>query len=289
MSIYESYPEKSRDTSKPIGSNSRLFRFLVVTLLVALYIITGIYLHLNKAEYQILGVPLLIFFQTIIHRQPLRTLWVRSGKPIVYNVRFFAIWFAFSLYPVYEIATYLEQSNPSNAALWGITIIGAFGFSYALNNMRFENYRQLALCILTVILLGGIPTILQFIGHHSAANFSLSTILEAAGTTILFLPAGFMVEEVFFRGALDTYIHRGEKGTGWISAIYVSALWGLWHLPGQIILPGHLISTILALVISQILIGVPLSYWWRKSGNLTVNDTAHALLDTIRNVLAAIA
>jgi len=23
------------------------------------------------------------------------------------------------------------------------------------------------------------------------------------------------------------------KGTGWLSAVFVSALWGLWHLPGQ--------------------------------------------------------
>lgn len=39
----------------------------------------------------------------------------------------------------------------------------------------------------------------------------------------LLLPVGFMVEEVFFRGALDTCLHRGEQGTGWLSAIFVSA------------------------------------------------------------------
>jgi hypothetical protein len=32
-----------------------------------------------------------------------------------------------------------------------------------------------------------------------------------------------------------------------------------------------------------------LSLVWRKSGNLTVTDTTHALLDAVRNLLAAVA
>lgn len=78
----------------------------------------------------------------------------------------------------------------------------------------------------------------------------------------------------------------GKKGTGWLSAIVVSALWGLWHLPGQAIATGRLLSTVVALLAAQILVGVPLSLWWRKSGNLVMNDTAHALLDAIRDGLS---
>ncbi len=99
-------------------------------------------------------------------------------------------------------------------------------------------------------------------------------------------PVGFVVEEVFFRGALDTYLHHGEEGTGWLSAIFVSALWGLWHLPGQTIVLGHLASTLVGLVIPEVLVGVPLSLWWRKSGNLATSNTAHAVLDAVRNGLA---
>jgi membrane protease YdiL (CAAX protease family) len=39
------------------------------------------------------------------------------------------------------------------------------------------------------------------------------------------------VEEVFFRGALDSYLHYGVQGTRWISAVFVSVCWGLWHAP----------------------------------------------------------
>jgi membrane protease YdiL (CAAX protease family) len=112
-------------------------------------------------------------------------------------------------------------------------------------------------------------------------------IVQAAGGVFLFGPVGFVVEEVFFRGALDTYVHRGEEGTGWISAVFVSALWGLWHLPGRVTagLDGsHLLSVVASLLAAQIVIGVPLSLWWRKSGNLIVPDTAHAYLEAIRTV-----
>ena len=81
------------------------------------------------------------------------------------------------------------------------------------------------------------------------------------------------------------YLRRSELGTGWLSAIFASALWGLWHLPGQSIAPGHLASTVVGLLVAQIAVGVPLSMWWRKSGNLTVPDTAHALLEVARAVI----
>jgi hypothetical protein len=41
------------------------------------------------------------------------------------------------------------------------------------------------------------------------------------------------------------------------------------------------------LLAAQILVGVPLSIWWRRSGNLLVPDTAHALLEAARSVVGA--
>jgi membrane protease YdiL (CAAX protease family) len=96
-----------------------------------------------------------------------------------------------------------------------------------------------------------------------------------------------VVEEVLFRGGLDTHVHRGEQGTGWLSAVYVSALWGIWHLPGSIAAGGgaRLASTIAGLIVAQVLVGVPLSLWWRKTGNLLVTDAAHGVLEAARTVL----
>ena len=139
-----------------------------------------------------------------------------------------------------------------------------------------------------------LPHLLPFHLHIGAGQpgttkpLTLLPSLVVGAETFLLLPVGFMVEDVFFRGALDTYIHREEKGVGWLSAIFVSALWGLWHLPVQANLDrAHLLSTVIGLLIAQIAVGVPLSLWWRKSGNLTVTDTTHALIDAVRNALAA--
>jgi membrane protease YdiL (CAAX protease family) len=108
---------------------------------------------------------------------------------------------------------------------------------------------------------------------------------------LLGLPASFIAEEVFFRGVLDTYLHQGEQGTGWPSAIYISALWGLWHLPlSAFASSAHpsvesVLSNAAMLLLDQIAVGVPLSIWWRRSGNLVVPGIPHVLLDALRNIL----
>jgi membrane protease YdiL (CAAX protease family) len=35
----------------------------------------------------------------------------------------------------------------------------------------------------------------------------------------------------------------------------------------------------------HVIIGVPLSLYWRRSGNLAVPTTAHAFIDAVRNML----
>lgn len=84
-------------------------------------------------------------------------------------------------------------------------------------------------------------------------------------------------------GALDSYIHHPEEETGWASAAFVSALWGLWHFPLYVREEGWKVLPMLLFV--QLAVGVPLSCWWRKSGNLTVTGTIHALMDAVRNAL----
>ncbi|MGZ7090315.1 MAG: CPBP family intramembrane glutamic endopeptidase [Candidatus Angelobacter sp.] len=97
-------------------------------------------------------------------------------------------------------------------------------------------------------------------------------------------PLVFVVEEVSFRGALDTHIqHPGERGGIW-SAILVSSLWGLWHVP-LAMGSAPLASLLMPHVVAHCLIGVPLSIYWRQSGNLVVPGAAHASVDALRNML----
>ena len=78
-------------TRSPIGAQSLLLRFLIVGLVVGVYIALGFLFHLTVAEYQLLGIPILLIFQLGIHRQPLRTLWVRSGPPLQLDAWFFLL------------------------------------------------------------------------------------------------------------------------------------------------------------------------------------------------------
>jgi membrane protease YdiL (CAAX protease family) len=282
-------------TKPPVGAQSLPLRFLIVGLVVGVYIALGFLFHLTVAEYQLLGIPILLIFQLGIHRQPLRTLWVRSGPPLRLDAWFFLLWLLFSLFPAYAVVREVMHHQFANAAELSMAIVGAFGLAYALRAMRAKTWGQLGLCIVTVGIIGLLPQFLSLLLPHvlhlhtaSHATTPPTFLQSLTITTEWFLigPVGFVIEEVFFRGALDTYLHRGEQGTGWLSAIVVSALWGLWHLPSQAIPAGQLLSTIVELLIAQILVGVPLSLWWRKSGNLVVNDTAHALLDAVRNGLA---
>jgi hypothetical protein len=72
----------SRIRAKLARANSRPLRFLIAALVVAAWWGLGRTLQTNVAQYTLLGVPILFAFQWWIQRQPLLTLWVRSGPPL---------------------------------------------------------------------------------------------------------------------------------------------------------------------------------------------------------------
>ena len=74
---------------------------------------------------------------------------------------------------------------------------------------------------------------------------------------------------------------RAEKD-GYL-AIFVSILWGLWYFPLNPDGSSQELAT--TLVLSTVL-GVPLSFCWRRSGTLVLLSTAHALIDAFRNALS---
>ncbi len=264
----------------------------------------GSIFHLTTPQYTLLSIPIMLIFQLGIQRQSLLTLWVRSGPPLRIDVQFIILWLIFSIVPIYDMLNASSRGDLWNALADGAAIIGAFGLAYALRAMQAATARQIGLCLLTA---GGIALLLSLLllllphilhvhisGQPAVTKApSFLMILQAGLGRFLLGPIGFVVEEVLFRGALDTYLHLGEPGTGWWSAIFVSALWGLWHLPdaanpaqwGYI---PHFFSTMVGLLVAQIAVGVPLSLWWRKSGNLVVTDTTHAFLEALRSVLAAL-
>ncbi len=285
-----------------VGEHSRLLRYLIVTLVVVGWWGLGRFLNLNVSGFTLLGVPILLAFQVWIHRQPLLSLWVRSAPRLRVDGWFILLWLLFSIVPGVDLFQALRKADGWNAATAVAAILGAFGLAYALRSMNVKisgvSKGRMAVYFLIAVIVGLlplIPTLLlpQFLhmrinGQAATATSlpPLATLVQVGLGRFLLGPVGFIVEEVFFRGGLDTYLHRGEKGTGWLSAIFISGLWGLWHLPGTALVQPNLLFTVASLVISQIILGVPLSLLWRKSGNLAVPDTTHAVLEAVRSVLS---
>lgn len=106
---------------------------------------------------------------------------------------------------------------------------------------------------------------------------------------VFYFAASFTLEEVAFRGALDSHVYPlGETNNrvqAWGSALFVSIVWGLWHLPlaGEFGM-GFLDFLVIALFV-EILEGIPLSFCWRQGGTLVLPAIAHALIDAYRDAL----
>jgi membrane protease YdiL (CAAX protease family) len=104
----------------------------------------------------------------------------------------------------------------------------------------------------------------------------------------LYFCVGFVLEEVTFRGMVDAHVHPDARSAGvnaWTSALFVSALWGLWHLP--IVASGwsSALQVLPGLLLVHVAIGIPLSFSWRRGGTLVLPALAHAIIDAYRNVV----
>jgi membrane protease YdiL (CAAX protease family) len=117
-------------------------------------------------------------------------------------------------------------------------------------------------------------------GATLPAGEAVTTLATSAA---LYFPATFVMEEVAFRGVLDAHVHHDGETGGWQSAVFVSTLWGIWHLPVSHVLPFPL--QLAELVVVHVVLGVPLSIAWRRSRNLAGPALAHAVNDAVRNAV----
>jgi hypothetical protein len=262
-------------------------------LCVALWMGLGWFLHLNVNQYLILGIPITVAFQLVIRRQPLRALWVRDAPP--FRLSFAGIVLAVMFAAPLLLPLALELRNHAwnlNAVgwdrfLWYLSgVIGAFAAAYSVCQFRRSDLGSLVLCVVVTELIGAVLLLLLLLANPPKPGVThLQRLGVAALSFLQYVPICFVLEEVFFRGALDAHVyHPGERGV-WRTALFVSALWGLWHLP---VLPHHTLEAMgalaaIPLVVVHCLVGVPLCLFWRKSGSLLVPAVSHALFDAMRN------
>jgi membrane protease YdiL (CAAX protease family) len=267
---------------------------------VAVWVAAGELLDMSPNTYLLFGIPLTAGFQLFVRGRPIKALWVRDGPGLSWRTVSLILAIPLAIAPVYQLIVSVVRGQGIGYVLYALAAIaGAGAAAYALGQFRRETWRDLVLCLATagligVVLTGGLAAVLITFDpswHASSAVHPIGgklqpNILHGVNSLLLYIPALFLIEEVAFRGAIDSHVRhpgegRGAASTiyGVVSAIFVSVLWGLWHHP---IVPE---ATIPQLLITQVAMGPFLSLFWRRSGNLMVPGFAHATSDAVRNAL----
>jgi len=250
---------------------------------VGVWVVAGYLLQLSSDAYLLLGIPLTIGFQLLVRRRPLREMFARTTTRFSLDKKGFALAAGLALVPGYFAARALADRDWTLFGWYLAAIAGAFAAAFALRaGSMWAAVRSAALPI--AIGAGGMALVYGTMHIATGTPLSVAAALAAvAKYTALYFPATFLLEEVAFRGALDAHVHHDADRGGWRSAVLVSALWGLWHLPVSHSLPLPL--QVVELVVVHVVLGVPLSFAWRRSRNLAGPALAHAVNDAVRNAL----
>lgn len=267
---------------------ARVHRVVDVGAFVAAWVGLGYLFHLGSEAYLLVGIPLTIAFQVLVRRRPVRELLVRRSGPGVVpstrpDLRAVAVAALLALAPLVWGLQAARSEDPWIVAWYAAAVVGAAAAAYALRSTSVR----------AVLRSAALPTAVGVVGNvlvvavvDLATGVSLGVpglLLGVPKWLAIYFPATFVMEEVVFRGALDAHIHHPGEARGLRSALYVSVLWGLWHLPVSHSMPFPLL--LVSLVLWHCLVGVPLSYAWRRSGNLSGPALAHAAMDAVRNGL----
>jgi hypothetical protein len=264
---------------------SRTRRVLEVSGVVLLWIAAGFIFRLDANSYLLLGIPLTAAFQWGVRRQPLRALWVREAPLFRLGATGWAMALAIAAYPAYRLFQNLNQKAYGVETAWYVAAVaGAFAAAYALKNFRRATSTDLWQCLATAGVIGMFFMFLNALMDGAPHSPFKDRLVTGITSLLLYIPVTFVLEEVSFRGAFDAHVHHPGESHEYHTAFFVSALWGLWHVPlafGQKPLP----ALIVGLVGVHCAFGVPLSLYWRRSGNLFVTSFTHAFVDAVRNAL----
>ena len=261
-------------------------RYAAVILFVVAWMACGWLLRVDANGYLLLGVPLTVLFQWLIRRRPLPALWVREAPPFRLEWKGVVMAVALSLVPLADLVGSAVEQDWGGCIFSLCSVVGALGAAYALRHFRREHLRPLAWCLLITLALDAVQWSL-FLGFglvemRPAEGGVPGRVAVGVYSLLQYMAVVFVMEEVTFR-MLDSHLHQADKRRGVLSAAFISAVWGLWHMP---ILGEDLTWQAVGLLLYvHVPYGICLSLFWRKTGNLVVPGLCHALGDAIRNAI----
>ena len=182
--------------------------------------------------YQLLGLVMGVLFQLLIARRPLRQVWVADAE--AFRLDRPGLFLAAGLALLAALGFFLPIL-PHRWSLFVPCVLGCLipAAAFALRRLRADRVRA-ALPSFAAALVIGWATVLAFgLVRSNLIGFDRSRLgLLLPGIGLQFVTA-FVVEEVIFRGALDSHVAPvpGRRAKEWGSAIFIAALWTAWHLP----------------------------------------------------------
>ena len=256
-------------------------RVIEAVAFVAVWVTAGYLLRLSSNGYLLLGIPLTAAFQLGVRRRPLRELFATGTTRFALDRKGVAMATVLAITPGFYATQAFTNGDWTTFGWYLAAMAGAVAAAFSLRaSSVLATLRSAALPL--AVGAGGMATV--FGALHLATGTPLPATAAAAALvkyTALYYPATFLLEEVAFRGAIDAHVHHAGDARGWQSATFVSALWGLWHLPVSSGFPLPLL--VVELVVVHVGIGVGLSTAWRRTHNLGGPALAHAVIDAVRN------
>jgi hypothetical protein len=253
--------------------------------------LAGWVFRLDANVYLLLGVPLLVIFQLLARRQGLQRLWARDALNFRLDLPGVAIAIALIALPARVLVVEALPSRQWPIILWMCCCMaGAVFAAFALRNQSWLAARQALPAFGMVIWCGCTIMAAAALANHRSPIVGPAGVLSILKDLSLYFPVCFVLEEVAFRGAIDSHLYQPsvepQKLSAWISAFFVSFLWGIWHLP---IVPTPslkaLAGTAIGLAIVHTTVGMPLSFCWRRGRTLVLPAAAHAFIDAYRNAV----
>ncbi len=266
-------------------------RYLESAAFVLIWMLVGWLLRLDANVYLLLGVPLVALFQLLLRRQGLQRLWARYAVNFRLDLPGVAIAVALMVVPGRFLIVEALPTRQWPIILWFVCCLaGAVFAAFALRNQSWLVARRALPAFALVVWCGCTIMVAAALARQRSPIIGSAGAISMLKSFALFFPVCFVLEEVAFRGAIDSHLYQpsveAQKRSAWISAFFVSFLWGIWHLP---IVPIPNATALVRIAISVVAVhtavGVPLSICWRRGGTLVMPAAAHAFIDAYRDAV----
>jgi len=260
-------------------------RYLECTGLVLLWMAGGFYFHLGPVAYQALGLPLIVGFQLVIARRPLHQLWARDAPSFRLDrgtlVLAGILMIACAALLLLGRAGRVARGSERLIIVWPLCA-AAIPAAFALRQQRAADLRRALAVIAAAVIIRVAWVVVAWAPTWAGALTFPAAKLPGFFTDSLCEFVGlFLVDEVAFRGALDPHLGSAcnSRLHAWSSAVFVSILWCVWHLPAYYPKATTflgLFNDIGPLSIGTVVFGTVLSFCARRSRTLVPSAALHA-------------